>query len=376
MKCQFALFLGFSLLIAFAGCDKQEASPPGAGNSLGHGTNVIVAYEDSLAGHPIVVIGSERRDFAIAFSRLFQGQELAFSPLQGRLPVVMEDNLGNWWNMFGRAVYGPDRGAQLDFINSGVGYWFVFGATYPGLPVYGLGGQGLAIHPDTSGNWGVPSAYVSQGAGFDGIPALLYPPFINYHPFNLDPNEPFYLESNDLVVVVSLNDETKVYPHKILDRHEIVNDRLGGVEISVTYAPFTGTAKVWKRSGEDASSSFGVSGRIYNSNMLAFDRVTETLWHQIEGRAVFGQRLGEQLELIPHVETTWGTVLWFGPNPTVMDINTGSSKDYGEYPFGDYKESSTVYFPLLYSDDRLHPKERIFCASYGGVAKAWQMSDF
>lgn len=358
------------------GCSDEQGvpEPVNPGNNTGNGS--IKLLQEEFNGEPVVIAGSERRNLVVAFSRLFEGEVRNFSSVQGRLPVIMEDEQGNNWDVFGRATFGPDAGAQLKYVNSGMGYWFVFGAFYPGLEIDGQGTRPVTLNPDTTAEWSIPFSYVGQGTGFDGIPALDHPPFMVYNPLTIDPEAPFYLEDNDLVMVVSQNGETKIYPHKILDWHEIVNDKVGGVDISLTYCPLTGTGKVWKRKEEDLADGFGVSGLLYNSNLLAFDRFTESFWHQLEGIAVFGDRRGERLDLVPFVETSWGTWRGLAQDPLVMSEQTGIDRDYTIYPYGDYKTSDLIAYPILYDDERLSPKQRVFSIIVEGQAKVYQLTDF
>ncbi|NRA51255.1 MAG: DUF3179 domain-containing protein [Phaeodactylibacter sp.] len=368
--------LAGAVLFILIGCQDQSADlPQPAGPSTPGGSGSISVIQEEFNGVPIVVAGTSSRNLIVAFSSVVGGEIRNFSPVQGRLPVIMEDDQGNSWNVFGEATFGPDKGAQLEFVNSGMGYWFVFGAFYPGIAFNGLGEKNVDIAPDTTADWRIPTTYVGQGTGFDGIPALDQPPFIVYNPLAVDPEDPFYMEDEDLVIVVSQNGETKLYPHKILDWHEIVNDEVGGVPVSVTYCPLTGTGKVWKRNNGDAAG-YGVSGLLYNSNLLAFDRSTESFWHQLEGISVFGDRIDESLELIPFVETSWSTWRGLAEDPMIMSEQTGINRDYNDYPYGDYKTSNLVAYPILYDDNRLHRKQRVFSVIINGKAKAYQFSDF
>ncbi|MEQ8702304.1 MAG: DUF3179 domain-containing (seleno)protein [Phaeodactylibacter sp.] len=360
-----------------SGCREEEGSVPvSTGPGGGSGSTSVKLIQEEFNGIPIVVAGSSNRNLIVAFSREVDGAVREFTPVQGQLPVIMEDEQGNRWNVFGKATFGPDKGAQLGYVNSGVGYWFVFGAFYPGLDLWGIGERSVNISPDTSADWQIPTAYVGQGTGFDGIPALDEPPFINYSPISIDPDHPFYMEDEDLVIVVSQNGETKIYPHKILDWHEVINDEVGGTLVTVTYCPLTGTGKVWKRSTADMDAGFGVSGLLYNSNLLSFDRATESFWHQLEATAVFGDRMEERLELLPFVETSWGTWRGLSPSPLIMSEETGYNRDYTDYPYGDYKSSALVAYPLLYDDDRLPKKQRVFSVIVNGKARVYQFSDF
>ncbi len=111
------------------------------------------------------------------------------------------------------------------------------------------------------------------------------------------------MDPEDLLIVVQIYGALKAYPHPILDYHEIVNDEVGGHPVSVTYCPLTGTAKVWDRLGTEAYL-FVFSGFLYNSNLLPFDRITQSLWHQLEGKCINGDRIREKVYLVSHVEMT------------------------------------------------------------------------
>lgn len=363
-------------LILLGACSKEDGQiilpDPGPGS----GSISIKVIEDEVGETPIVVVGSRGRNFMAAFERNFNGQVLSFTAVQNSLPVVMEDDLGNRWDAFGQAIFGPDQGSRLDLLNTGMGFWFVFGAMYPGIEIHGLGRREVSIRQDTMPGWSIPTSAVAQGSGFDAITALEDPEFFTYSVSQVEPDGDFYLDDDDLVIAVALNGETKVYPHAILDWHEVINDVIGGVPVSVTYCPLTGTAKVWERQGATPTFSFGVSGLLYNSNVIPFDRQTESFWNQIEANCVFGDRRGERLQLVPHLETTFGSWLGFDADPLLMTTNTGINRDYRVYPYGNYRTSEIVSYPLSYDDDRLPRKERVFAVLVDGRAKVYRLSDF
>ena len=377
MKLTGILFT-FGLLLLASACQEDNIPSPDNGQNPEEpvGSLVISLIEDEFEGEPVVIVGSGRRNFLAAFSRDFAGGTRTFTAVDGQLPIVMEDDLGNRWDVFGRSRLGPNQGENLTYINSGMGYWFVFGAYYPGLEIYGMGGESINVSADTTDDWGVPNDFVAQGAGFDAIRSVDEPEFTVFNLIDSDPENPFYLEDDDLVIGLTVNGESKAYPHAILDWHEVVNDVVGGIPVSVTYCPLTGTAKVWKRFEQGNNTTYGVSGLLYNSNILAFDRATESLWMQLEGIGVFGGRKGEQLELVPFVETTWKTWQSMQPSPLVMTQNTGFSRNYSQFPYGDYKTSAVISYPLLHSDNRLPLKERVFSIIINGNAKVYRLSDF
>lgn len=362
----------FSLVsvLLWMGCESSTAVPtPEVGVSTGLSTRLI---QENVAGTPIVIAGSQRRNFAVAFERRFEGRILEFQVTERRFPVIMTDQYGNDWDAMGRAVSGPDQGGHLYPLNAGMGYWFVFSASYPGIEIFGEGAIPAPLHWDTLPGWDIPEDGVAQGADFDEIKALDNPAFIHYHPLSFDPVEAFYLEDDDLVVVVEINGDTKVYPHAILNWHEIINDEIGGIPVSVTYSPLTGTSRVWER----GDISYGVSGVIYNNNMLAFDRFTESFWWQLEGRCVFGGRKGEQLVLRHFLETTWGAWKLVDPTPNVVSGIQEQGHPYNTFPYGDYPTNDRITYPLLFEDNRLPPKERVFGVIIDGTCSVYRMTSF
>ncbi len=331
---------------------------------------------DELDGTSVVVAGSQGLDFIVAFEREFAGSLRDFTPVQSSLPIIMEDDLGNRWDIFGRAISGPNKGEALGSVKSGVGFWFSFSSFYPGIELYNEAPIQVDIDADTIQDWAVPTSFVAQGAGFDGIPAIMDPKFDNFRIIDSDPSNNFYVEDHDLVMIVENNNEIKVYPHAILDWHEVINDDIGGTPIAVTYCPLTGTGRVWEREDLSFEKTFGVSGFLYNSNLIAFDRETMSFWSQITASAVFGDRVGESLNVVPFVECTWAFAKQLIDEPLVMTEDTGFDRDYGEYPYGNYPNTELLSYPILYRDARLPLKERVFCIEIGDLAKVYQFSDF
>ena len=141
---------------------------------------------------------------------------------------------------------------------------------------------------------------VSGGPGKDGIPPIDEPKFVSAA--EMDDQ----LKPEDRVFVLDYGGETKVYPQPVLVWHEIVNDEVAGEKLSVTYCPLTGSTvafKGWSPAGEPLT--FGTTGSLVNSNLLMYDRATDSEWPQILGRSINGRMLGKSLEEIPLVWTTW-----------------------------------------------------------------------
>jgi hypothetical protein len=202
------------------------------------------------------------------------------------------------------------------------------------------------------------SLAVSGGPSKDGIPSVDDPSFVGA-------GEADFLDPGDPVFGVALNGVVKAYPQKILVWHEIVNDRLGDRSVAVTYCPLTGTAMGFER-GE---TTFGVSGRLVNNNLVMYDRATEAWWPQILATSIPGPWNPDpgtrSLREFRLVWTTWGQWRERHPDTRVLSTETGFAKNYGRDPYGSYNPPKGYYaseetlFETLNEDDRFDRK-RVF----------------
>ena len=226
-----------------------------------------------------------------------------------------------------------------------------------------------------SGDWLISTNQIFDGGpGRDGIPALENPQMISV-------GEAAYLDDNDLVIGVVFNGEARAYSHIVLDWHEIVNDQIGQHMYALTYCPLTGTAINWNRNLDGTATTFGVSGLLFNTNLIPFDRATNSNWSQMRTECVNGSLIGNQAELMVHMETTWGTWKSLYPNTTVVSTNTGISRQYGTYPYinnagEDYRVDPFLIFPVGNDDSRLDRKERVLGVKAGEAVKAYRFNAF
>ena len=211
------------------------------------------------------------------------------------------------------------------------------------------------------------------GPGKDGIPALENPAMITA-------NEATYLAENDLVVGVKMGNDVRAYPHPILDWHEIINDKVGTTDLAVIYCPLTGTATAWGRTFNGTTTTFGVSGLLYNTNVIPYDRATDSHWSQMRLDCVNGLLREEKAETFHSVETTWKTWKKMYPTTKVVSLQTGFARSYGVYPYGDYKTNNNkILFPYSPVDNRLPNKERVLGLVAPGstvLAKAYRFGNF
>ncbi len=202
----------------------------------------------------------------------------------------------------------------------------------------------------------------------DGIPSIDNPKFATVE------NSQFVSDS-DVVIGLKINDEARAYPLFILVWHEIVNDKVGGIPVAVTYCPLCYTNQVFERIVNGNVVEFGTSGKLYNSNLLMYDRLTESYWSQGLGLAVTGELSGHKLKIIPFDVITWGDWKTLYPETLVLTTDTGHIRSYATDPYGDYYTDPRIIFPVDNKDDRMHPKEIILGFNEGGIYKAYKQSD-
>lgn len=206
---------------------------------------------------------------------------------------------------------------------------------------------------------------VSGGPGKDGIPAIDEPRFI-------PPGEARFLADEDVVFGLSRNGKARAYPQLILVWHEIVNDAFPDGPVSITYCPLTGSVVGFRGTAPNGRPyTFGTSGNLVNSNLLMYDRQTDSRWPQIVGQAILGPSTGGMLEEVPLIWTTWARWRSAHPETAVLSTETGYLRAYGSDPYGSYNYRSqhvlfgyykpgqghNLYFPILHEDHRFDEKE-------------------
>ncbi len=208
---------------------------------------------------------------------------------------------------------------------------------------------------------------LSGGPAKDGIPALADPKV-------LKAGQATFLKDNDAVIGVEISGRARAYPLRILNWHEIVNDEVSRRPLAVTYCPLTGSAVVFDRRVGGRELTFGVSGRLYNSNVLMFDRQSDSLWSQLAESAVTGEKTGTHLRTIPSVVTTWKHWRTAHPKTLVLSTDTGHQRDYTRNPYSAYEQSQALMFPAGHPDGRLKPKEKVLGVLVGDTARAYPLA--
>lgn len=212
------------------------------------------------------------------------------------------------------------------------------------------------------------------GVDKDGIPALTNPDFI-------DSSKADYLSDTEPVFGVEINGDVRAYPYRIMDWHEMFNDVIGGVPVSLAYCTLCGSGILFdtRVAGRDEPFIFGSSGFLYRSNKLMYDQQTHSLWNQFTGRPVVGELTGSGIELkiLPVVTTTWGQWRKANPKTKALSLDTGFVRDYKPgKAYSHYFNSPNLMFPALTDDKRLQLKDQVFGLRMTGVEKAWPLSSF
>ncbi len=211
----------------------------------------------------------------------------------------------------------------------------------------------------------IPVAEIlAGGPPRDGIPSIDRPKFVSV-------DRAKFLTDDDLIVSFTHAGETRAYPLRILVWHEIVNDRIGDLAINVSYCPLCGSAMVFDRTIDGRVLEFGVSGLLYQSDVLMYDRQTESLWSQLAMTAVSGPQVGRPLRLLPAQHMTWRAWKTEFPGGRVLSTDTGHDRDYRREPYEEYERTSRLIFPVKSNRQDLPAKAWVAGVVIDGVARAY-----
>ncbi len=209
----------------------------------------------------------------------------------------------------------------------------------------------------------------SGGPPRDGIPPLDKPRFVSAA------EAAGWLKGREPVVAFTLGSEQRAYPLQILIWHEIVNDQVGDRPVTVTFCPLCNTAIAFDRRVAGRVLDFGTTGNLSKSDLIMWDRQTESWWQQATGAAIVGALTGTHLDMLPASITSFETFRSAYPGGRVLSKETGFTKPYGENPYAGYDEVGRA--PFLFTgktDGRLQPKERVVSVRIGAEAVAYPYS--
>jgi len=204
---------------------------------------------------------------------------------------------------------------------------------------------------------------IKEGVTKDSIPALYNPKFTDISNTNID--------DDVLGVFVEIDSERRFYPYNILVWHEIVNDNIGDTEFAVTFCPLCRSAIVFDRNVGSDILDFGVSGFLYESNLLMYDNKTESLWSQAGLEAIVGDYTGTELKVLPMRLISFAKVKEKYPDTKILSTDTGYDRQYDFYPYREYDESDEILFPVSVNNRMFKSKEVMFVVPYNDISIAF-----
>ncbi len=239
-------------------------------------------------------------------------------------------------------------------------------ATALALVLAGSCAEARELRTDTSKTLVPLSDIISGGPPPDGIPAIDRPAFVAPKAASawLTPKEP--------VLALEIDGDARAYPLRILMWHEIVNDTVAARPVAVTYCPLCNSALVYDRVVDRRTLDFGTSGKLYKSDLVMYDRQTHSLWAQMEGRAIVGERVGTRLGRVPANTIAFEDFKTTYPNGRVLSRETGHARAYGRNPYEGYDRPDSR--PFLFQgaiDTRRPPKERVIGIIVDRAARAY-----
>ncbi|NBC16230.1 MAG: DUF3179 domain-containing protein [Bacteroidetes bacterium] len=209
----------------------------------------------------------------------------------------------------------------------------------------------------------------SGGVPRDGIPSIDDPSFVEVYAASA------WLKDQEPVLALDVNGVARAYPLQIMTWHEIVNDEIGGVPVAVTFCPLCYSAIAFDRRVGGRTLTFGVSGLLRHSDLVMYDRQTESLWQQLNGKAIVGDLTGKTLEALPAQLISFAQFREAHPNGEVLSRETGYDRRYGQNPYAGYDDIDKQ--PFLYrgpTDGRVPPMEKVVTVSLDGADKAYPYS--
>jgi hypothetical protein len=209
-----------------------------------------------------------------------------------------------------------------------------------------------------------PDRIISTGDAMAGIDAIVQPAFVAA-------GKAAFLAPDDRVVGLTINGKIRAYPLKILTWHQVVDDSIAGEAVVITYCPLTGSAIVFGRTLGKRPLMLETSDRLYDSNLLFYDKGTKSLWSQIKGEAIAGPLTAQKLTALPSVVTSWGLWRVYHPDTIVLSASASDIRNFARDATGRYEQSQSLMIPVSTLDSRMPPKQRVLGLSINGSDEAF-----
>ena len=210
------------------------------------------------------------------------------------------------------------------------------------------------------------SELLSGGPARDGIPAIYNPKFTSIKKASS------WIKNKEPLIFVKINNQTKAYPLQVLIWHEIVNDSLDNQKILVTFCPLCNASIVFSRIINEKEYTFGTSGLLRHSDLVMYDKQSESLWQQFTGNAIVGDMLGFRLKALVSSIISFEDIKRFYPNTKILSKDTGYNRDYGKNPYSGYDDISSNPFLLdTKVNDKLPAMRRVATIEINDKTKAY-----
>jgi len=336
-----------------------------------------ITKEGEIGDRSFVIIGDAKKGVLTAFSRNLDGQPLDLTAVStGRPRELLKDQTGTIYDIFGNGTGGANGGATLEAIPHGTAFWLVSGGMFPGAPLNGTE-RDLpdTLTLDINPSYDIPVNSLFTGAGFGIIAPLDNPDFVTFD--RRRERDIPQVEEEDWLVGISINGDARLYSGPILAAHEIVNDVVGGVPVAITYSPLSGSARVWRQPAGETATQLGVTGMLWNSAMLMFDRAeTADRYHQITGRCVTGFCRGRFLEPVNYVITSWTNWRELLAEAKILLPSPSIDLDRARRMDARIRIATPHGFPVDYFDDRLPEKQVVLSVTNGVEGKTYTLEQF
>jgi hypothetical protein len=199
----------------------------------------------------------------------------------------------------------------------------------------------------------------------DGVPAIDHPKFESVNVADQ------YLNNDGLGIAVEVNRVSRFYPYQLLVWHHLVNESIQSEDILISFNPFAMSGTVYQRLIQGVVYDFGLSDTFANSNLLLYDRQTQSLWDPVKHQSVKGDKVGVILTRYPSTVMTWNAYKSLHPGGEVLSRDTGFDRDYTHDPYGNYRFDQSILFPVQHKDDRLGSKELVYGVEWNQKQKAY-----
>ena len=210
----------------------------------------------------------------------------------------------------------------------------------------------------------------SGGPPKDGIPAIDAPRFVTPAAAKR------WLAAREPVILLQLHGQARAYPLQILLYHEIVNDRIADTPVAITFCPLCNASLVFERRVAGQMLDFGTTGKLRNSDLVMYDRQTESWWQQFSGRAIVGSMAGQQLKRVPSAIVAFADFAAAHPAGRVLSRRTGFTRSYGRNPYPGYDSVDQPWLFAQRPDKRLRPMERVLAVEQAGRQRIYPLTLF